>query len=276
MSESINVVPVGKEGAHALDVRDSDRLWRYYHEHYCITLIHHGYGGWRYRGKDEVATPKTLMLMEPGEVHVATEIAVPSSFFAVFVSQDHLRRLATDEDGAEPHFAIQSLESPTCLAHMRALFAATRDGDVQAQDEQLCLAYSEVLRAAGESAPRAPSSATSRVRQGAALLEERYRSEPGKTVVIQEIAAELKMSYHWFVHAFSKEYGIPPYRFVQSLRLAHARQLMASGPNDALRSVRDVAVAAGYVDAPHMARDFRRVQGSPPRQWARALNPRWA
>ncbi len=276
MAESIKIVGVGLESAHALDVRDSDRLWRYYHEHYCVTLLHHGHAEWRYRGNDAVATPDTLMLMEPGEVHVATKVAVPGSFFAVFVSKEHLGRMMGDEVGIEPHFALQSLASPACVERMQMLYAATQWGEKPAQEEQLCMIYADVLAAAGEAPRRVPANAQSRVRRGAALLEERYREMPKKTVVIQEIAAELNMSYHWFVHSFRNEFGLPPYRFVQSLRLAHARRLMAKGPNDELRSVKDVATAAGYVDAPHMARDFRRVKGLPPRAWARVLNPGWA
>jgi len=88
LSETVNFIPVGNSGAHALAVSGSQRLWRYYHDQYCLTIVTAGGSDWRYRGRDAEADAHTLMLMEPGEVHVTTRVHAPGDFFAMFIPND--------------------------------------------------------------------------------------------------------------------------------------------------------------------------------------------
>ncbi len=273
MSESIEYLPVGSRGAYALDVRSSDRLWHYFHERYCITLVNDGLARWRYRNRDAEAPPSGIMLMEPGEIHVNTKIEQAGSFFALFLSPEHLADLAGCD--SLPHFRLELLRGADCAAQLLKLVESCRGDDVAAQEEQLCLAVSAVLSQAAEHLPRLPGRARTRVRKGARLMEDRYNGTPWKTVDVRDVASELGMSYHWFVHSFRDEFGIPPYRYVQSLRRSRARALFATGPHENVQSARDVAVAVGYADAPHMSRDWKKTFGVSPAAMARAMHDGW-
>ncbi|MVA76272.1 helix-turn-helix domain-containing protein [Auraticoccus sp. F435] len=73
------------------------------------------------------------------------------------------------------------------------------------------------------------------------------------------------------VRAFTREYGIPPHRYLTGRRLDRARRLLLAGEPAA-----EVAVAVGFHDQAHLTRHFRRLLGVPPGRFARdaaALRP---
>jgi len=275
VTEIINFMNVGTRNCHAMHVVDSDRLWQVFHERYCITLVSTGLARWRYRHRDSDASPDGIMLMEPGEVHVNTKIVEKGTFFAFCIDHEHLLELCRDTMVTPAHFKTELLESTPCRAHLMSLVRAAHEDEPEAQEEQLCLAVSSIVAQSDETPQRRPGRARTKVRRGAGLLLDRYRATPWKTVDVKQVAGELDMSYHWFVHSFRSEFGLPPYRFVQSLRRAHAQRLMTMGPSEDVTSMRDIALMAGYADAPHMARDFKRTQGVSPSLVARSLHTRW-
>lgn len=275
MRESVGVVAVGTGGCHALDVKHSQRLWYHYHERHCITLVTAGQAHWRYRNRYSEASVHGVMLMEPGEVHANTSIEQAGSFLAVCLTPDQVADWSRDYRLKDVHFGAQFLRAKPCIAALSTLQAMVYEAEPAAVEDQLTLVFRSVLTQACESPLVCPGRATTLVRRGAKMLEERYREERWRTVDIKQVASALGMSYHWFVHSFKVEFGLPPYRFVQSLRSAYARALLAAGPDKDVQNLRDVAMAAGYADAPHMTREFRRTYGMTPGEMARGMSTGW-
>lgn len=275
MSEQIRIIPVGLQGSHAMDVTGSVRMWRYFHEAYCLTFISDGLAHFRYRNRELEASTDRVFLVEPGEVHVNTRVEVPGNFFAVTLTPEQLGRLTLDDRGRLPHLACTTLKSPLLQRLMSSVVTASREDEPAAQEETLCLALEQVLLESAERRPPVPASGRERARQGAQLLREMYAAEPAKVIDIHRVAAQLGMSYYWFVHSFKETWGLPPYRFVQTLRAARARTLLAYGPGPGRRSIREIARLVGYSDAPHMARDFKRSFGMAPTTMARGVHPGW-
>jgi AraC-like DNA-binding protein len=275
MAESIQVFPVGRSGAYALGVSGTERLWRYYHEGYCMTLVLDGFGYWRYRNQDAEVSPRGVMLMEPGEVHANTKIVTPGSFFAVFIDVSLVGRIAEALGLRAAHFKTEFSLDPELIQHLRCLRFVTEQEGPEAQEQQLLLAFKAALKGAGEDSLPLRQSCPRKLRSGRDLLAERYHAQPWRTVDIEQVAGDCGLSYHWFVHAFSEQFGVAPYQYVKALRMARARELMALGPHEHVRTVRDIAVATGYADASHMNREFKRDHGIRPGVLAKALNRGW-
>lgn len=275
MRESVKIVSVGTEGCYALDVEQSQRLWHHFHERHCITLVTAGQAHWRYRNRYSEASVHGVMLMEPGEVHANTSIEQAGNFLAVCLAPNQVADWCLEYGIRDVHFGAQFLRARPCIAALSKLHAMVYEAESAAVEEQLSLVFRSVLTHASESPLVTPGRATTLVRRGAKVLEERYHEERWRTVDIKQVAAELGMSYHWFVHSFKVEFGLPPYRFVQSLRAAHARSLLATGPRGQVQNIRDVAMAAGYADAPHMTRELRRMYGIAPGEMAHGMRTGW-
>lgn len=275
MSESIQVLTIGTGSAYALRVTDSARLWRYHHDRYCITLTLAGQGRWRYRHRDAEVSPRGLMLMEPGEVHANTGVDSPGTFFALFVAPEQIDALLECTEPSRPHFRISSLESREATGALMRMCSAADVEEPEAQEQLLSLALSTVLSQAAEREVVMPRVSRRKLRVGATLLQASYLEQPSRTVDVREIAAELSMNYHWFVHSFRREFGLAPYQFVKTLRISQARRLMLRGPTEQTRTLGAVALHVGYADAAHMHREFQRDCGILPSALAAVLNPRW-
>ncbi|HST67032.1 MAG TPA: AraC family transcriptional regulator [Mycobacteriales bacterium] len=80
---------------------------------------------------------------------------------------------------------------------------------------------------------------------------------------LQDAASRLQVSPAYLVRAFTREYGLPPHRYLTGRRLDLARRLLLDGRPPAL-----VATEAGFYDQSHLTRHFRRLLGTTPSRYA--------
>lgn len=276
MAELIIARELALPGAYGLEVQRSERCWSFFHEAYCVTVVSAGSGRWRYRKRDASIAPASLMLMEPGEVHVTTAVESPGSFHALFFRPELVRDVVEAVRPREPHLRVLATAAPEIVqGFQRACSALQAGADEEAQREEFSLALTRLFEHSSETPGRLSVAPTTRVRKAARLLRERYESAPDKTVNITEVAAEVGMNYHWLVHSFTEEYGIPPYKYVQAVRLAKVRSLLLQGPRHGVRCLNDIATVVGFCDKSHLHRSFSRQYGISPWQLALALNAGW-
>ncbi|SMQ60617.1 transcriptional regulator, AraC family [Plantibacter sp. VKM Ac-1784] len=79
----------------------------------------------------------------------------------------------------------------------------------------------------------------------------------------RDVAATLSGSERSFRRRMLASFGYGYATLVRLDRAHHARSLLRSGS-----SIADVAASAGYADQPHLSREFRRLVGSSPAQFA--------
>jgi AraC-like DNA-binding protein len=96
----------------------------------------------------------------------------------------------------------------------------------------------------------------------------------GGTTRIADLAAETGWSGRHLTGRFRAEIGLTPkaaarvIRFDRARRLLARRALSSSGvAGDTGYRLADLAVACGYFDQAHLAREFRALAGCPPSQW---------
>ncbi len=84
-------------------------------------------------------------------------------------------------------------------------------------------------------------------------------------VSLTQLAAVVDVSPFHLARAFASRYGLPPHAFRDELRVRHAARMLASDMPPA-----DVALAVGYCDQSHLNRQFKKILGVSPGQYARA------
>lgn len=277
MDETVTAHGLCLGSAYGLEVKNSQRCWSFFHEAYCVTLVTGGHGRWRYRRRDADITPHSLMLMEPGEVHATTAVDSPGDFYALFFSPGLIADIVDPEATRAPHLRLIRTAQPDVVrGFYEACALLDQAADEEAQTQQFSLALARLFECSAEGGAPSGAVPTTHVRKAARLLREAYESAPGQTVNIAPIASEVGMNYHWLVHSFTKEFGIAPYQYVQTLRLARVRDLLLKGPARDLRSLSDIASAAGFSDKSHLHRGVKRQYGISPWQLAVQLNPTWS
>jgi AraC family transcriptional regulator, arabinose operon regulatory protein len=77
---------------------------------------------------------------------------------------------------------------------------------------------------------------------------------------VPDLAAAVHLSPSRFAHLFRAETGVPPARYLHTMRMERARVLLERTS----LSVREVMRCVGFRDPSHFARDFRHFHGIAP------------
>jgi len=91
----------------------------------------------------------------------------------------------------------------------------------------------------------------------------------GGTMRVSALATETGWSTRHLTNRFRTETGLTPKAAARVIRFHRARQLLARQAKkpDGTERLADLAVACGYFDQAHLAREFRALAGCPPSQW---------
>lgn len=91
-------------------------------------------------------------------------------------------------------------------------------------------------------------------------LEEHY----AENISLDTLAKLIYCSRYQLLRLFTKELGVSPYRYLQSIRISASKKLLGSG-----MSVHEVALACGFSDQSHYTHYFKSFTGITPKQYQR-------
>ncbi|QIZ76201.1 AraC family transcriptional regulator [Ferrimonas lipolytica] len=86
-----------------------------------------------------------------------------------------------------------------------------------------------------------------------------------ETVTIEELANQIGMSRAVFHRKFKQATNMSPIQFIKSMRLNNAAMKIAEGTN-----VNVAAMDVGYISSSQFSREFKRMYGLSPKQWAKS------
>ncbi len=170
----------------------------------------------------------------------------------IYVRDGHVSTSAGVTSGIDLALALveEDLDRDVALAVARHLVVFLRRPGNQAQ-------FSAQL--AAQTAQRAP------------LREvQRWITEhPAGDLTVDSLAARARLSPRHFARAFRDETGTTPGRYVDRVRLEHARRLL----EDSADGIEEISRASGYGTAEAMRRAFVRALGTPPAEYRRRFHP---
>ena len=88
-------------------------------------------------------------------------------------------------------------------------------------------------------------------------------------ISLEETARKCGMSVSCFQRSFKREVGMTFNKYVNSLRISKARQLL----HENNKTMSEVAFACGYTNQYHFTRTFKRFSNMPPRSFRKTLSP---
>ncbi|WP_404954255.1 GlxA family transcriptional regulator [Streptomyces sp. 147326] len=88
---------------------------------------------------------------------------------------------------------------------------------------------------------------------------------PGGDLSVEALAARARLSPRHFARAFRTETGVTPGRYVERVRVEHARRLLEEGSS----GIAQVARACGYGTPEALRRAFVKTLGQPPTEYRR-------
>jgi AraC-like DNA-binding protein len=97
------------------------------------------------------------------------------------------------------------------------------------------------------------------IRQVRHYIEEHF----AENVSLHMLAQHVSLSPYYLLRAFRAEVGMPPYAYLESVRIRHTQRLIKAG-----MSLAEVAAAVGFSSQSHMSRLFKKIIGVTPGQYA--------
>jgi AraC-like DNA-binding protein len=170
------------------------------------------------------------------------------------------KALRTPLSGGDYTEELRRLFDVVCAEHQGSSLGHVERAEFALREVLILLAR---LRPAGKEAttPRAPKTRrASQLVESAALTLAGNLAQPMR---IRDLAHYHALSASHFARLFREREGVTPQRYLQNARLARAKTLLA----DSALTVKEIAAACGYVDAPHFCHSFKAATGATPKQF---------
>lgn len=239
----------------------------HFHRHYVIGFIERGKRSLNCKGQDYIAAPGDLLLFNPGDNHACVGLDGQAlDYRNLNVEPDVLAKTAQEITGEamKPVFTSPVVHHCELVRELSELHAMILRGEkgVRKQErfyflfEQLLRDYAEAGGADCEPERRAE------VRAVCDYLLQHY----DRPVTLDELSETAGLSKYHMLRAFTRETGLTPYSYLETIRIDRAKALLREGETPAA-----TALATGFSDQSHFSNVFKRLIGLTPGQYRRVF-----
>ena len=241
---------------------------RHSHDYYVISLIARGRQSFTHKGTKYRTPPGGLILINPGAVH--TGEAADSQGFelrALYPSLSLMETAVLELTGrrALPFFKDVQVDHRWATNSISSLHNLILEGAglLESESRLLWLMTKLIKRYAEIGALEAKLGKEKRaVQQVRHYIEEHF----SQNVTLRMLAQHVSLSPYYLLRAFRAEVGMPPYAYLESVRIRHTQRLIKAGI-----PLADVAAAVGFSSQSHMTRQFKQIIGVTPGQYAQFI-----
>ena len=242
---------------------------RHSHDYYVISLIERGNQSFTHKGTKHLTPPGGLILINPDEVH--TGEAVDDQGFemrSLYPTTSHMEMAVFEMTGrhqALPFFKKVQVDQGWAVSSVLSLHRSITQGRsiLESESRFLSTLVQLVKRYADIYAPEHKFGFEKQaVQQAIDYIEEFF----AQGVSLFELAQHSALSPYYFLRVFRTEVGMPPYAYLESVRIRHAQRLIVSG-----KSLAEVAIEVGFSSQSHLTRSFKKIIGATPGQYAQQI-----
>ena len=279
---------VGSRGLELEDGRERARFWRlpdlhglevlhatylthtfarHTHDGFVVGIIERGVEAFYYRGAMHLEPAGSIVVVEPGEMHTGhAGSRLGWTYRVLYPEAALLQRVVAALGGSPdrvPSFPAV-IEDPALYASFQQLHATLGSPASNLERESaLTLALAHlVARHGGE---RLPLPLIGREHDAVEVVRQYLETHYGENPSLDELARLAGLSPFRLLRVFRHALQLPPHAYLTGVRVARARALLAAGWPTAR-----VATETGFVDQSHLTRQFKRLVGVTPGQYARS------
>ena len=239
---------------------------RHSHDYYVISLIEHGRQSFTHKGTKYLTPPGGLILINPDTVH--TGEAVDEQGFelrSLYPTISHMQMAVYELTGhhqALPFFKEVRVDDHWTTNSVLALHKVMMQGASTLECESRFVStLARLIKRYGDisSTEQKLGYEKKAIWQARQHIEEYF----ARGVSLNELAGHVALSPYYLLRVFRAEVGMPPYAYLESVRIRHAQRLIENG-----KSLAEVAAEVGFSSQSHMTRRFKKIIGATPGQYA--------
>ena len=241
------------------------------HDYYVVSLIEKGRQSFTHKGTKYLTPPGGVILINPEAAHTG-EAADPQGFEmrAFYPTMALMESVATELTGRHqglPFFKEVRVNDRWAANSLLSLHKAiTQETDPLECESRVLWNLAQFIKRYADT--RFTELPLGREKQAIQRARRYIEDCFAEGMTLNELAREVALSPYYLLRVFHAEVGMPPYAYLESVRIRHAQRLIKAG-----RALAEVAIQAGFSSQSHMTRHFKRIIGVTPGQYAREVRP---
>lgn len=239
----------------------------HFHDYYVIGLVLSGNRKMSCQNRVLEIGSGDVVLLNPADSHgcVQTDDGV-FDYISVNISESVMRKLAAEITGESeaPVFSenvIKNADISYLIVKLHNLILT--EGSVFEREETLLLLLSDILESYGQPFLQTVAANDIEVERVCRFIDKHYAEHLG----LGELCAVGCMSKSALLRSFAKFKGITPYRYLQSVRINRAKELLTQKTPPI-----EAAALTGFFDQSHFSNAFHAFLGLSPSQYGKIHN----
>jgi AraC-like DNA-binding protein len=236
----------------------------HFHDSYQFDVMIEGARSYRLRDGVYTVAPGSLCVMHPGEGHAVRLAGQMCSFRTMNVNPERLLEASEQVTGRReaPTFSFEIGDEPTVNLFVAA-HRMMESGDRFEADCALTSFLGRLVARHAESRGwRSGAASHKRLRLACDYIE----AHLAESILLENLADATGISKFYLVRQFTRGLGLPPHAYQIRLRIARARELLATA-----LAVKRVSAELGFADQSHFGRHFRKTTGLTPAEYQRRV-----
>ncbi|MCM3171641.1 AraC family transcriptional regulator [Paenibacillus sp. MER 99-2] len=240
----------------------------HFHDYYVIGFIEQGKRYLACNNKEYMLNSGDVIIFNPQDPHACEGIDGRTlDYRCINIQPDVMRKYVQEITGQAylPRFTEPVLyQSDLCTSlHELHLMILEGQSDFHKEEALLMLLDQLIRDHADALPPLASQDLTTEIRRICEYMEAHYM-EP---IMLDQFVEMTGLSKYHLLRLFTTQKGISPYRYLETIRISHAKKLLEQGALPI-----EVATRTGFSDQSHFTNFFKKLIGLTPRQYRRIFN----
>ncbi len=234
----------------------------HFHEYYVLGFIEEGNRYLSCKNREYTVVPGDLVLFNPGDNHTCEQVDGKTlDYRCINIQPEVMARAVFEITGKEklPYFTTTVVFRSEFASQIKELHSLIMEEERDFRKEELYLLLLEqLMEEHAAEAPFVKLEQSSEVMAVCDYLEKNYR----ESITLDQLSDITGLSKYYFLRSFTKQMGISPYRYLETIRVDKAKKLLEQGVMPI-----DAALQTGFSDQSHFSNFFKKFIGLTPKQY---------
>ncbi|CAH1194115.1 Arabinose operon regulatory protein [Paenibacillus auburnensis] len=237
----------------------------HFHDYYVIGFIEQGKRYLQCGNEEYILNSGDVIIFNPQDPHSCEQVDGRTlDYRCINVQPEVMRHYVHEITGKLdlPRFTQAVLFQSELASPLHDLHQMLLDEQADFQKEELFLFLLEqLLREYSDAdAPVPARELTTEIKMICQYIEDHYT----ENITLNQLTELTGLSKYHLLRLFTKQKGISPYRYLETIRINQAKRLLEQGV-----SPMEVALQAGFSDQSHFTNFFKKLIGLTPKQYLR-------
>lgn len=231
----------------------------HFHDYYVIGYIAEGARYLSCKNREYTTKPGDIILFNPSDNHRCAQSDHGAlDYRALNIPQPTMQNLISEISGSKqmPIFTENVIRNKEILGYLEKSHSMILDGSKEFEkEEDLVLLISALLKECGQSLNKCLPECRAEIVKVCEYMDQHYKEH----ILLAELCNLAGLSKSTLLRAFTRDRGITPYRYLETVRINAARKLLEQGMTPL-----DTALETGFSDQAHFTNYFTRFIGLAP------------